>query len=65
MSESDKPTFLTGSVLYWHARIAQVFQYGAVLLYLGFESTEILPVFEKHSFMTDYIRKAQELYASQ
>ena len=54
---------LTGNDLYWHARAIQVLQYGAVLLYLGFQPAEILSVFQEHDFMTSFIRKAQDMYA--
>ena len=63
MQESDDLNLLTGSNLYWHARAVQVLQYGAVLLYLGFQPTEILSIFQKHNFMTSFISKAQDIYA--
>lgn len=59
----DGSDLLTGSDLYWHARAVQVLQYGAVLLYLGFQPTEILSIFQKHNFMTSFISKAQDIYA--
>ena len=59
MREPNNDNFLTGSDLYWHARAVQVLQYGAVLLYLGFQPTEILSIFQKHNFMTSFISKAQ------
>lgn len=59
----DGSDLLTGSNLYWHARATQVLQYGAVLIYLGFQPAEILSVFQKHNFMTSYINKAQDMYA--
>lgn len=63
MREPNNDNFLTGSDLYWHARAVQVLQYGAVLLYLGFQPTEILSIFQKHNFMTSFISKAQDIYA--
>lgn len=63
MREPNSDNFLSGSGLYWHARAIQVLQYGAVLLYLGFQPAEILSVFQEHDFMTSFIRKAQDMYA--
>lgn len=63
MREPNNDNFLTGSDLYWHARAVQVLQYGAVLLYLGFQPTEILSIFQKHNFMTSFISQAQDIYA--
>ena len=63
MREPNNDNFLTGSNLYWHARAVQVLQYGAVLLYLGFQPTEILSIFQKHNFMTSFISKLQNIYA--
>ena len=63
LRESDSSDFMEGSDLYWHARATQVLQYGAVMLYLGFQPSEVLSVFEEKNFLEGYIRVSREMYS--
>lgn len=62
LRESDSGDFLEGIDLYWHARATQVLQYGAIMLDLGFQPSEVLSVFKEKNFLRRYIRASREMY---
>ena len=38
------------------------FQYGAIMLDLGFQPSEVLSVFKEKNFLRRYIRASREMY---